>query len=423
MSTTMSLTIEIQTKREEVWGLAFSLDGREILSGSYSGGWFRRWQVEDGEEVGTVSNMPSGPVLAAAASKDGRWIVHGDGNVVVVRSATTLQQVLRVREHTGRVDGVDVSPDSTRFASASADGTLRVFSITTGERLLGPIQNGAWLTAVKFSPSGEYIATASSSSPVRVWDANTGSRLTEVARPSMNNWSHAPLAWSSDSKQLFFVTPDGKVTCHDISTSNVIREWLLLINDPGYCSLASNGTFIACSTPISLSFWDTSSYTRIGFPIKVVGGIYGVALSSDDNYFACGGHGKIAIYILRNILPNHDGIFLDPTSRLPLMQVSDEVFKPWIEGDWKNAEATVSQEIGDRSHHALANRALVRAHLKQWDAAVDDAKRVPSFPVSSSSCSPHCILVPCHQPIAHRAHRTRRRAVWSKRKEAFTPSF
>ena len=204
-----------------------------------------------------------------------------------------------------------MSPDSVLFASASADGTLRVFSITTGERLLGPIQHGLgeWLTAVKFSPSGEYIATASCKSRVRVWDANTGIRSLEIARSSMDNWSHAPLAWSSDSKRLFYVTSDGKVTCHDISTSNVIRQWLLLINDPGYCSLVTNGRFIACSTPISLSFWDTSSYTRIGFPIEVEGGIYGVALSSDNNHFASGGRGKVTIYTLGNILLK--GIFSD----------------------------------------------------------------------------------------------------------------
>jgi WD40 repeat protein len=248
--------------------------------------------------------------MTVAASKDGRWIVHGDGQVVVVRATTTWQQVLRVRE-AGRVDGIDVSPDSTRFASASSEGSLGVFSITTGERLLGPILHGEWLTAVKFSPSGEYIATASSSGRVRTWDANTGSRLSEISRPGAN-WSHAPLAWSSDSKRLFFVTPDGKVTCHNIYTSDVIREWLLLIDDPSDCSLATNGSFIVCSTPISLSFWDAYSYSRIGIPIRVEGGIYGIALSSDDSYFACGGRGKITLHSLSdgNILPVQD-IFID----------------------------------------------------------------------------------------------------------------
>ena len=272
------------------------------MGGSYSGGWFRRWQAEDGREAGTVPSPPKGQVLTAAASKDGRWIVHGDEQVVVVRNTTTLQQVLRVREHAGRVDGVDVSPDSTRFASVSSDQTLRVFDIITGKRLLGPLQHGQWLTAVRFSPSGEYIATASNSSRAWVWNASTGSLLCEIDRSSVVSWSHAPLAWSSDSKRLFFVTSEGKVTCHDVPTSNVVQEWLLLIDNIKYCSLATNGRFVACTTPISLSFWDTCSYSRIGLPIEVEGGIYGIALSPDGSRFAAGGRGKITVYTLENVL-------------------------------------------------------------------------------------------------------------------------
>jgi hypothetical protein len=64
------------------------------------------------------------------------------------------------------------------------------------------------------------------------------------------------------------------------------------------------------------------------------------------------------------------------------MQVSEAAFKPWIEGNLKSAEAILSREIeDDRSHHALANRALVRTHLKRWDTALEDAERVPSLPV------------------------------------------
>lgn len=301
------------------------------------------------------------------------------------------------------------------------------FSTSPPER--DPTQHGDWLTAVKFSPSGEYIATASCKSRVRVWDANTGNRLLEISRSSMDNWSHAPLAWLSDSKRLFYVTSDGKVTYHDIyiqrhstMASSHKRPWLLLSR--------TDGRFIAYSTPISLSFWDTSSYTRIGFPIEVEGGIYGVALSSDNNYFASGGRGKVTIYTLGNILPK--GIFSDAcvqshslpehqwsdssqdTSHVPLMQVSDAAFKPWIECDLKSTEAILSREIGSCGHHALANRALVNIHLNQWDPAVDEAKRVHSLPVLSSSRSPHHTLVPHHQPVAYRSHCTRGCTVWSK---------
>ena len=34
------------------------------------------------------------------------------------------------------------------------------------------------------------------------------------------------------------------------------------------------------------------------------------------------------------------------------------------------------------THHVLASRALVRARLQQWDAAIADAKQVLSFSLS-----------------------------------------
>lgn len=58
------------------------------------------------------------------------------------------------------------------------------------------------------------------------------------------------------------------------------------------------------------------------------------------------------------------------------MQVSVAVFKSWFQGDLKTAESILSGEIGSRSHHALANRALVRTHLKQWEQAIEDAQNV-----------------------------------------------
>ena len=53
----------------------------------------------------------------------------------------------------------------------------------------------------------------------------------------------------------------------------------------------------------------------------------------------------------------------------------------WKRGQLADAEALLSAAIptsenSHKSHHALASRALVRARLGQWDAALVDAKEV-----------------------------------------------
>lgn len=84
-----------------------------------------------------------------------------------------------------------------------------------------------------------------------------------------------------------------------------------------------------------------------------------------------------------------------PTCHLPFMDVSEAAFKPWIKGDLTSAEVILSEEIASSmgpSHHALANRALVRAWLKQWPKSIEDSKKVPSrFLFFFSSLFIHCI--------------------------------
>ena len=86
--------------------------------------------------------------------------------------------------------------------------------------------------------------------------------------------------------------------------------------------------------------------------------------------------------------------------------MSDAAFKPWIEGDLKTAEDKLSRDIGDRSHHALANRALVRTRMNKLDMAIEDAKKVYSLPLFKLLVLilSYQSIVICPSPIAHIAH-------------------
>ena len=74
------------------------------------------------------------------------------------------------------------------------------------------------------------------------------------------------------------------------------------------------------------------------------------------------------------------------TSQLPLIQVHYEVSTAWIDDDLVNTATPLARtlvSITISEHHILANRALARAHLQKWDAALDDAEIV-SFPLQFS---------------------------------------
>lgn len=92
-----------------------------------------------------------------------KWIVCGTANGASVWDGELHQKAIEV-EVGNEVDTVDVSTDSTSFATGTNKGHASVWSITTGgQRLVGPLRHADAfpITGVRFSASGEHFATAS----------------------------------------------------------------------------------------------------------------------------------------------------------------------------------------------------------------------------------------------------------------------
>lgn len=73
------------------------------------------------------------------------------------------------------------------------------------------------------------------------------------------------------------------------------------------------------------------------------------------------------------------------------MHVSAEALDAWLHDKLLEAESILSKEIAIcpiSPHHGLANRALVRTRLRQWDAAYYDAQRVRLYSLLLSYAHP-----------------------------------
>jgi WD40 repeat protein len=99
----------------------------------------------------------------AVAPDGGRLAVGGVTTITVHRLAghDIAGKPVHFRGHTKRVECIEFSPDGARLASASADGTLRLWDAATGECArafalkLGPLH---WVT---FAPDGLTVAFSS----------------------------------------------------------------------------------------------------------------------------------------------------------------------------------------------------------------------------------------------------------------------
>jgi WD40 repeat protein len=142
-----------------------------------------------------------------AISPDGSQLATGSRRRVRVwdlRNGAQLWQA-KVGGWYHDVSGLALSLDSSRLATASWDGTARVWDATTDEQLLS-VQHTDMVYSVAFSSDGNRLATASRDITARVWDATTGKQLLQVGDTDMVTG----VAFSPDGNRLATASSWGK---------------------------------------------------------------------------------------------------------------------------------------------------------------------------------------------------------------------
>ena len=288
--------------------VAFPADGKHFVGGV--GGKIRRWRVEDGKEVGTP--MEAGQsIIGIAVSRDGKWIVSGtisDG--VTVWDAVSHEKVpVKLQTDVGMVFAIDVSPDGTNVATGSGDATACIWSLATGEQVLGPLRHDNVVVGVKFSPDGRFIATAMEhhANSVRIYDSLNGRLVVHFPITISDSSFNESLAWASDNGRLFALSSDGSISCLDVSTGTTLSQWPIHGYAPTSIALASNGTFVAVAAGTSVSFWDTATNERIGSVVEQTAPITSMAISINGDIVTTTGF-TITLSGLGGILPSsyHD---------------------------------------------------------------------------------------------------------------------
>ena len=284
-----------------VLAVAFHPDGKHLLGGSGNG--IRRWRFADGQEVGKQTITSGCNVICI--SRDGKWVVCGTDDGASVWNAELHEKFIDVGGG-NTVYAVDVSPDSTRFATGTG-GDASIWDIATGERLIGPLERDNYVNGVRFSPNGEHIATSCSRGSVRIFDSHDGNRLIDIDTIARSTWPITPLAWSNDGERIFAVSQDNNIKSFAVSTGSQLAASLILGKDSYSISLAGNNKFIAAVAKDAISFLDASTLAKVGTAIK---GKWATGISLDNSRIATGRQdGKIIIQDLANLLLDSYGPF------------------------------------------------------------------------------------------------------------------
>lgn len=180
----------------------------------------RLLRVLEGHEdaVYQTAFSPDDTLLASASA---------DGTAKIWDMATG--QVLVSLDHPNLVEGVDFSPDGSRLVTACDDGIVRVFDVTTGQEVHQLEGHEDAVYKAVFSPDGQYIASASADMTARLWDATTYQQIfvLDDYESIVND-----VVFTPDSMRLATGSDDG-VDVWDVATGELVRH-IVSYDDAAY---------------------------------------------------------------------------------------------------------------------------------------------------------------------------------------------
>ena len=180
--------------------VAFSPDGKNAISTAYDGDrTLRLWDLETGKESKRFAGYQS-MVYGAAFSRDGKQVLFGAYADKTLRllDIESGKETRRFEGHTDVVHGIALSADGKKSLSGSCDTTVRLWDNETGKELKRFDGHKGQVFAVALSPDGKRAVSGGQEPAIKLWDLETGTEIRQLEAPSN---VHA-LVFSRDGRRI-----------------------------------------------------------------------------------------------------------------------------------------------------------------------------------------------------------------------------
>ena len=243
---------------------AFNQQGSQLLSASRDRT-LRQWDVASGITQHVYQGHQAG--LVSVALQDGTIYTASNDGTVRRWSLTSLERSLWPLDGSPRATAL--SPDGKLLALGMNEGNLLIFSLPNGEKLLDQKDAHAnWITSIAFNGDGSLLATAGMDGKAKLWQVQAdGKQLTLLHTLEGHTDAVHAVAFSPEGRQLATASYDGKIGLFDVATG---KGRVFPAHKDSVFSVAFNpkdGRLLSAGKDGQLFLWDLNQANPVPEPI------------------------------------------------------------------------------------------------------------------------------------------------------------
>jgi len=238
----------------------------------------------------------SSSVTSVVITPDGQTVVSGSADSTIkLWNLNTGQEIATLAGHSHGVTSIALAPDGQTLASGSKDKSIKLWNLSTKEEIYTIAGHSDRITSVAIGSDGKTLASASDDTTIKIWNLSNGEEI-RTFQWQVKVYYGFDILFSPDGKILVSSSGDDCVSLSAVAFNLATGDEIWTKNwqegRDSVCALAVSPdaeTFATLQCPGTIKLWNLSTGTEIYTLAENSMGDFCLAFSPDGKILATGG--------------------------------------------------------------------------------------------------------------------------------------